>query len=216
MVERAVKDFMKQSDKYNIIKKYGFKEEKCVKGTMRRKPDFSLELPTRILYFEINPNQHKYYNKDDENNRLAEMASASLYYKNKESFFLLYNPNEHKDDNGNDCKSSINRENSEWIFDDEENIMRMDKVIERLEYWKDPKNKIPEKKYEKLYYDPDDDENNSETDDISDDNANYVHRQTKRRKINREEKKDSDKEVIDLTNDSDTENDEETNDNIFI
>lgn len=212
MVERTVKDYIKQSDKYNIIKKYGFKEERYVKGTMRMHIDFSLKLLDRFIEIEIDPFKHKSYNKENELYRMYKIKKVN----GKLTIFLRFNPNEYNNYNGKECKSAINYKNGEWIIDKEEMDKRLNTLLERIKYWMDPKNKIPEKIYEKLYYGLDEDENNSETDDISDDNANYVHRQTKRRKINREEKKDSDKEVIDLTNDSDTENDEETNDNIFI
>jgi hypothetical protein len=211
MVERTVKDYIKQSDKYNIIKKYGFKEERYVKGTMRMHIDFSLKLLDRFIEIEIDPFKHKSYNKENELYRMYKIKKVN----GKLTIFLRFNPNEYNDYNSKEHKSAINYKNGEWIIDKEEMDKRLNALLERIKYWMDPKNKIS-KIYEKLYYDHDEDENNSETDDISDDNANYVHRQTKRRKINREETKDSDEEIIDLTNDTDTENDEETNDNIFI
>jgi ribosomal protein L31 len=94
MAERLVKDYIKNSKEYNFKTKYNFKEEKYVLGTIRLRPDFSLELPHIDIHVDIDPKQHKYYDGQAEYFRMYEIQKANNF---KPTIFLRLNPDSYKD-----------------------------------------------------------------------------------------------------------------------
>ena len=63
-------------------------------GNESIKPDLQLVLSDRIIFIEIDENKHKYYDNQNEKNRMIKLCNE-MYYKNV--FMIRFNPDDYID-----------------------------------------------------------------------------------------------------------------------
>ena len=124
--------------------------------SIKRRPDLLLELDDRILIIEIDENQHQWYDKDYEKNRISDFLN---YFSTKPIIFIYFNPDEYINMTGTKIKSCWYYDSNNLLYINDIDIwnIRLNRLKETITYWIN--NKIKDK-YNicKLYFNKYDDE----------------------------------------------------------